>query len=290
MSSILKEKRATSLLPEEVECRIDTVGPGSITLVFYSTARCVMSILDELFGLFGWKKEIREIPRTAEQDKFAAICKLTITDPKSGVAIVREDVGEDDKSYKAAASDALKRAAMNVIPSIRALYDIPACRISAGKLGLSLTNPNNKDQSKQEMKTLTRYMKFAVNNISFRESATGIVVKTLQVVNQESGDIVLEYVNDTKIYKSTETEHLKAVRKKMILAGVTEAEIEKSYGQPLEDVIRTEREFDALMRRLDLTIEKKAARESQDDDIPVLPNQKKAVTSRPQRKNTAAAK
>ena len=44
------------LRADEIECRIGTINEKGLSLLLYKDARADMKILDETFGVFGWKR------------------------------------------------------------------------------------------------------------------------------------------------------------------------------------------------------------------------------------------
>ena len=230
------KERNRALTPEEVEVRIDAVSPGSITLVVYITARSAMNLLDELYGAGGWSKKLRVFP--AKENGYFAVCSIDAVIDENTV-ITREDVGEDQRSSKAAASDALKRAATNLVPSLRALYTVPTIRVSAEKLGIALqTDPMDRKGRIEELKGAIRFRKFKVLSIGFGSSAAGEFVKFLQIVDEETGNIVHEFTSSTREYRSACSPALIELKSLMNEAHITEEQMLEFYDvSSLEDIV-----------------------------------------------------
>ena len=241
-----KSSRNRSLQPEEVEVRIDAISPKSITLVVYITARSAMNLLDELYGPENWDKYTSTEKKSADTP-FYSTCRIHVHDGETD--FVREDVGEDASSPKAAASDALKRTAMNIVPSLRALYTLPALRVNASALDVELSS----NPKKEEMKEAVKFRKFKVNAIGFGTSAVGLFVKALQIADAETGDIVLEYTSNTREYRTELSEiqssKLTELRQKMAEARMSEQQMLDYYGiSNLTELIETEKRYkDALI-------------------------------------------
>ncbi len=96
---------------DELEFRIGRCGKtndGKIwaTCLTYITSRAVMNRLDDVFGVFGWKDEYKELDN-------GFICKLSVKDSE-GNWISKEDVAEKTnvEALKGGFSDALKRTAV----------------------------------------------------------------------------------------------------------------------------------------------------------------------------------
>lgn len=44
------------LRPDEIECRVSSINKNGVSLLLYKDARVDQRILDETFGIFGWKR------------------------------------------------------------------------------------------------------------------------------------------------------------------------------------------------------------------------------------------
>jgi len=101
------------LTPNEIEVRVQSVkqtksSTGCI-LLLYKDARVDMKILDETFGMTGWK-------RTHELINGRLFCNIDIWDDEKKQWIRKQDVGVESytEKEKGQASDAFKRAGFNV--------------------------------------------------------------------------------------------------------------------------------------------------------------------------------
>ena len=56
----MAEKKIRNLNPEEIECRVGTVMEQGITLLLYKNARVDQTILDEVFGIYGWQRSFSQ--------------------------------------------------------------------------------------------------------------------------------------------------------------------------------------------------------------------------------------
>ena len=96
------------LKANEIECRVATVNAKGLSLLLYKDARVDQRILDETFGVFGWKRSHQCIDGNL-------YCTVEIFDRESGEWVAKQDVGtmgyaEKEKSQ---ASDSFKRACFN---------------------------------------------------------------------------------------------------------------------------------------------------------------------------------
>ena len=55
------EKKIRCLKPEEIEIRVQQITEKGAQLLLYKDSRCDKRILDETFGIFGWKDRYEEI-------------------------------------------------------------------------------------------------------------------------------------------------------------------------------------------------------------------------------------
>lgn len=96
------------LKADEIDVRIATIKPEGATLLLYKDARVDQNILDESFGVFGWK-------RSHELIGDRLYCTVSIKDPDTGEWISKQDVGTESytEKEKGQASDSFKRACFN---------------------------------------------------------------------------------------------------------------------------------------------------------------------------------
>lgn len=50
------EKKIRLLRAEEIECRVGTINEKGLSLLLYKDARVDQKMLDEVFGIYGWKR------------------------------------------------------------------------------------------------------------------------------------------------------------------------------------------------------------------------------------------
>lgn len=118
------------LRADEIECRIGSISEKGLSLLLYKDARVDQRILDETFGIFGWKRSHQCIDGNL-------YCTVEVRDKESGEWIAKQDVGtmgyaEKEKSQ---ASDSFKRACFNWGIG-RELYSAPFIWIPAGKAAI----------------------------------------------------------------------------------------------------------------------------------------------------------
>ena len=108
----------------EIDVRVQSIGKtrnGTVgaVLLLYKDARVDMKILDEVFGIYGWK-------RSHELINGNLFCTISIRDKETGEWISKQDVGVESNTEKekGQASDAFKRAGFNIGIG-RELYTAP---------------------------------------------------------------------------------------------------------------------------------------------------------------------
>lgn len=95
-------KKIRSLKPEEIEIRVQQVMENGVQLLLYKDSRCDKRILDETFGLNGWKNKYEEI-------KGNLFCTISIWDEDKKQWVEKCDCGveSNNEKEKGEASDAL---------------------------------------------------------------------------------------------------------------------------------------------------------------------------------------
>lgn len=115
------------LKANEIECRVAVVNENGLSLLLYKDARADQRILDETFGIFGWKRSHQSI-------EGSLYCTVEIYDRGSSSWVAKQDVGTAGLSEKekSQASDSFKRACFNWGIG-RELYTAPFIWIGAEK-------------------------------------------------------------------------------------------------------------------------------------------------------------
>ena len=159
-------KQIRTLKPDEIEVRVGTIKDTGISLLLYKDARCDMNILDETFGIMGWKRKHEMIDR-------ALFCTVSIRD-ENGEWVSKQDVGVQSyaEPTKGMASDAFKRACFNIGIG-RELYTAPLIWIPIERVYVI------KEDGKLKVKDT-----FHVSYISYDDE--GKVIQTLEICNQHN--------------------------------------------------------------------------------------------------------
>lgn len=162
------------LKPEEIEIRVQQVTEKGAQLLLYKDSRCDKRILDETFGIFGWKDRYEEI-------KGNLFCTISIYDDAKQQWIDKCDCGTESFSEKekGEASDAFKRAGFNVGIG-RELYT---------RIFYFASVPTKKnDKGKYDL--VNKYEKFTVAEISTNEETEKI--EKIKIADSK-GNIVFSY-------------------------------------------------------------------------------------------------
>lgn len=167
-------KKIRSLKPNEIEIRVQQVTAKGAQLLLYKDSRCDKRILDETFGIDGWKNRYEEI-------KGNLFCTISIWDEPKGQWIDKCDCGTESFSEKekGEASDAFKRAGFNVGIG-RELYT---------RIFYFANVPTTKNE-KGKYEITNKYEKFEVSEISTNEETEKI--EKIKIVDS-SGKVVFSY-------------------------------------------------------------------------------------------------
>lgn len=158
------------LRADEIECRIGTISDKGLSLLLYKDARADMKILDETFGILGWK-------RTHQSIDGNLYCTIELWDSEKKEWISKQDVGTVSytEKEKGQASDSFKRACVSVGIG-RELYSAPFVWVSAHKCNIQRRGDK-----------FVCYDKFAVSNIVYGEERE---IVGLTIVNSDTGEVV----------------------------------------------------------------------------------------------------
>ena len=151
------------LRADEIECRIGTINEKGLSLLLYKDARADMKILDETFGVFGWK-------RTHQSIDGNLYCTVEIWDNEKKSWISKQDVGTVSYTEKE------KGRACVSVGIGRELYSAPFIWVSAQKCKIQRRNDK-----------LICYDKFSVSEISYSKDRE---ITALSIVNSDTGEIV----------------------------------------------------------------------------------------------------
>jgi len=201
------------LQAEEIECRVSFINEKGLSLLLYKDARVDQKILDETFGVFGWKRTHQEIDGNL-------YCTVEVYNQETGEWVGKQDVGTtgEREKEKSQASDSFKRACFNWGIG-RELYSAPFIWIPAQKAGIY-----------QKDKKFITSEHFSVVAISYNEERREI--SSLSITNQ-TGEVIYRF---QKASNKQEKETV-SVAKKLSDAQKQQLELELARtGVPMEAV------------------------------------------------------
>ena len=183
------EKKIRCLKPNEIEIRVQQATEKGVQLLLYKDSRCDKRILDETFGINGWKNKYEEI-------KGNLFCTISIWDDEKKQWIDKcdcgiESNGSDGNEKKGEASDSFKRAGFNVGIG-RELYT---------RLFYFANVPTKKNE-KGKWELANKFEKFEVSEITTNEETEKI--EKIKIVDS-SGKVVFSYPKTTTATKKVET-------------------------------------------------------------------------------------
>lgn len=153
----MEQKEIRLLTKDDIEVKVKKVLDGKALLLLYKTARVDMAILDEVFGVFNWCNEYKEI-------KGNMYCGVGVRESADKDFIWKWDCGiesredEEGNQKKGEASDAFKRACFKVGIG-RELYSAPVIYIKAETVA---------DGKKHKLKD--SFAKYTVKEIQYNEN------------------------------------------------------------------------------------------------------------------------
>lgn len=162
-----------ALEASEIEVRVGTCNPKGVSLLLYKDSRCDMRILDETFGVMGWRDSYQSI-------NGELFCTIEVWDAEKSQWIAKQSNGTPSnmEAEKGRASDAFKRAGF-MLGIGRELYTAPFIWIPAEKCNIQMgKNARN-----------TCYDKFRCEKI---RTENGIITG-LSIFNDTTGHRVFVY-------------------------------------------------------------------------------------------------
>lgn len=180
-------KTIRCLKPNEIEVRVQSVGEKGAQLLLYKDSRCDKRILDETFGILGWKDTYQEI-------KGNLFCTVSIWDDDKKQWVDKQDCGTESFSEKekGQASDAFKRACFNIGIG-RELYT---------RIFYFAKVKTTYDDKKKKYELADKYMTFHVSEIETNEQTEKI--EKIKIADNKD-NVVFEYGYSAKQATKKET-------------------------------------------------------------------------------------
>lgn len=166
----MNELKNRLLRADEIECRIGTISDKGLSLLLYKDARADMKILDETFGILGWR-------RTHQSIDGKLYCTIELWDEDKKQWISKQDVGTESytEKEKGQASDSFKRACVSVGIG-RELYSAPFVWVSSQKCNIQRRGDK-----------FVCFDKFSVGHIVYSDERE---IVGLTIINSDTGEVV----------------------------------------------------------------------------------------------------
>ncbi len=204
------EKYKTRLLKaSEIECRAGVISNKGLSLLLYKDARADQRILDETFGIFGWKRSHQSI----NGDLY---CTVEILDKETGMWVSKQDAGAAGRSEKerekSLASDSFKRACFNWGIG-RELYTAPFIWI-----------PAERTEIQERGGKFCCNDRFSVATIAYNDERA---ISSLSITNSKY-KIVYVMGSDNSVNSLSSTQ-IASLKKELARTGVTADEVKARY-------------------------------------------------------------
>lgn len=204
------EKYKTRLLKaSEIECRAGVISNKGLSLLLYKDARADQRILDETFGIFGWKRSHQSI----NGDLY---CTVEILDKETGMWVSKQDAGAAGRSEKerekSLASDSFKRACFNWGIG-RELYTAPFIWI-----------PAERTEIQERGGKFCCNDRFSVATIAYNDERG---ISSLSITNSKY-KIVYVMGSDNSVNSLSSTQ-IASLKKELARTGVTADEVKARY-------------------------------------------------------------
>lgn len=185
------------LKADDIEVRVKQCTEKGAVALIYKTARVDYRILNELFGLYGWKCDYKEI-------KGNLYCTISIYDEEHGQWVEKTNCGIESREdgegneKKGEASDSLKRAGFALGIGLE-LYSAPFTFLKVETI-------KNEATRKYELKN--KYQKFVVSEVGYDENRE---INKLVIADADNGDIVFSFGSSKKVKETKKQEEPKTV-------------------------------------------------------------------------------
>lgn len=168
------------LRADEIDVRVQSVGKNNsggfyAILLLYKDARVDMTLLDEKYGPFGWKRQHSFL-------EGRNYCEVSVKCPDTGEWVSKQDVGTESNTeeVKGEASDAFKRACVNLGIG-RELYTTPSIIISVDREEVS----EWKDKQGKAIYRMNARVRFAVSFVGYdNPESVARKITDLEIIDQ----------------------------------------------------------------------------------------------------------
>lgn len=206
------------LTQDDIEVKVKQVSESGAVALLYKTARTDYKYLNELFGIYGWSCDYREV-------KGNLYCTISIYDEEKNQWIAKTNCGvesradEDGNEKKGEASDSLKRAGFTLGIGVE-LYSAPFIFL---KVATKLN-----DKKKYEL--ANKYQKFRVKTITYTNERE---IDKLVIVDSDTNKVVFSTMYMKGEDNSVESEKVEPTSK--VPEVVSNKDTKVDYGEVVED-------------------------------------------------------
>lgn len=163
----------------EIDARVSTVNQKGCSLLLYKDARVDQKLLDETFGVFGWKRNHQMLG-----DRL--YCTVEVWDGEKQQWISKQDVGTESytEKEKGQASDSFKRACFNLGIG-RELYSAPFIWISSDACNIEEKDGRYTTRDRFKVQSIGYNEEGDINKLTITKEKTGAVVYTFGKADTE---------------------------------------------------------------------------------------------------------
>lgn len=171
------------LKPNDIEVKVKQVSEKGAVVLLYKTARVDYRILNEMFGLYGWKNDYKDI-------KGNLFCTISLYDEEHSQWVEKVNCGvesradEDGNEKKGEASDAFKRAGFALGIGVE-LYSAPFTFVKVA------TQQDNLGK----WRLANKFQTFSVSEIDYNKDRE---ISKLVIVD-DKGEVVYSYGSTKKV-------------------------------------------------------------------------------------------
>ena len=215
----MKDCKIRLLKASEIECRVGSISDKGVSLLLYKDARADQRILDETFGIFGWKLSHQCIDGNL-------YCTVEILDKETGTWIAKQDVGTagkvENETEKSQASDSFKRACFNWGIG-RELYTAPFIWIPAERTDIQKRNEKFFCNDRFSVAAISYTSERIISSLSIVNSKNKVVYAT-STDNSNSGSS-----NTSNSVHSVSSLQMEMLKKELSRTGVMADEVKARY-------------------------------------------------------------
>lgn len=221
----MEDYKIRLLKASEIECRIGTISAKGVSLLLYKDARADQRILDETFGIFGWK-------RTHQCIDGNLYCTVEILDRETGTWVAKQDVGTsgrlENETEKSQASDSFKRACFNWGIG-RELYTAPFIWIPAESTDIQERNKKFFCNDRFSVAKISYSKERIINSLSIVNNKNKVVYVTGTYSSSNSSSNSNSNNSSSKSKQSVSSLQMEMLKKELARTGVVADDVKARY-------------------------------------------------------------